>query len=428
MSDQPHKLGDVLRAAREAKGVDLLRAERDTKIRERYLSALERSEYRELPGAVYTKGFLRNYGAYLGLDPEYLVDLYRLETSGATVERTPPPSPPKPLAVRRSRAFVVTPGAVWAALLTLLVVAFVVYLGYEFINFARTPELRITDPAGDVAAHGSTTYLIRGVTEPNSRITVQGLVENPTITADAEGAFEFEAQLVPGSNVVTLVAFDPQTQRDSGEVRRTITVMTAVESPSPGTTSLELSAPADGASAAAGEPIGVAGTAEPGAAISVVATLTEPAAPSFSVVDGAGDAVRLPEPPADAPSLEISAADDGAFAGELRLPPGSWELTVGDGTASLVRAVTVSAPGGLSGELRIAGGQSYLEVDVDGDPLAGVSGGISDPGDVVTLDATDEIRVRAGNAGAVTLTINGIRIGPMGAPGAVVEWRINRDG
>ena len=67
--------------------MDLARVERDTKIRERYLSALERGEYRELPGAVYTKGFLRNYGAYLGLDPEYLIDLYRLETSAVAAER-----------------------------------------------------------------------------------------------------------------------------------------------------------------------------------------------------------------------------------------------------------------------------------------------------------------------------------------------------
>ena len=62
MSDEVHKLGEVLRAAREAKGVDLARVERDTKIRERYLVALEAGDYRDLPGSVYTKGFLRNYG------------------------------------------------------------------------------------------------------------------------------------------------------------------------------------------------------------------------------------------------------------------------------------------------------------------------------------------------------------------------------
>jgi cytoskeletal protein RodZ len=63
-------LPERLLAARERKGVDLYRAERDTKIRARYLQALEHGEYGELPGAVYTKGFLRNYALYLGLDPD----------------------------------------------------------------------------------------------------------------------------------------------------------------------------------------------------------------------------------------------------------------------------------------------------------------------------------------------------------------------
>jgi cytoskeletal protein RodZ len=97
-----HKLGEVLRSAREERGVDLARVERDTKIRSRYLSALERGAYRDLPGAVYTKGFLRNYGAYLGLDTEYLVDLYRLESAAAASERPTVQAPPRPIATRCS--------------------------------------------------------------------------------------------------------------------------------------------------------------------------------------------------------------------------------------------------------------------------------------------------------------------------------------
>ena len=70
-ADEPSipSLPERLYAARERKGVDLYRAERDTKIRARYLAALERGDYRELPGAVYTKGFLRNYALYLGPRP-----------------------------------------------------------------------------------------------------------------------------------------------------------------------------------------------------------------------------------------------------------------------------------------------------------------------------------------------------------------------
>src|SRR5512132_4575115 len=72
-------LPERLAAARERKGVDLSRAERDTKIRARYLSALERGDYRQLPGAVYTKGFLRNYALYLGLEPEEILNQWRRE-------------------------------------------------------------------------------------------------------------------------------------------------------------------------------------------------------------------------------------------------------------------------------------------------------------------------------------------------------------
>jgi cytoskeletal protein RodZ len=222
---EPTKLGTVLRTAREARFIDLARVERDTKIRTRYLSALERGDYRDLPGSVYTRGFLRNYGLYLGLDPEYLIDLYRLE-SGTAVERPAMPSPRRPVAARQGRSLVVSSGAVVAAILTLLVVAFVVYLVGEFVTFARTPDLRITDPATDVVAWEGSEYTIRGVTEPNSTITTDGLRQNPSTTADADGAFSVRVGLVPGANVITLVANDPLTGRDSAAVRRTITVVT----------------------------------------------------------------------------------------------------------------------------------------------------------------------------------------------------------
>src|SRR3954447_7610693 len=82
LADAGPSLPERLYAARERKGVDLYRAERDTKIRARYLAALERGEYRELPGAVYTKGFLRNYAAYLGLDPDEILLQWRRERGG----------------------------------------------------------------------------------------------------------------------------------------------------------------------------------------------------------------------------------------------------------------------------------------------------------------------------------------------------------
>ncbi|MCG0278339.1 MAG: DUF4115 domain-containing protein [Thermanaeromonas sp.] len=68
------KIGEVLRRAREEKGITLREAEEATKIRLKYLDALEREEFAQLPGRVYAIGFLRNYARYLGLEWQELVE------------------------------------------------------------------------------------------------------------------------------------------------------------------------------------------------------------------------------------------------------------------------------------------------------------------------------------------------------------------
>lgn len=71
------EIGRRLRAAREAKGITLEQAEEDTKIRRKYLQALEAGREVDIPGEVYLKGFLRSYGNYLGLNGTALVDEYK---------------------------------------------------------------------------------------------------------------------------------------------------------------------------------------------------------------------------------------------------------------------------------------------------------------------------------------------------------------
>jgi cytoskeleton protein RodZ len=70
-------IGEHLRRARSARGIDLEQVEERTKIRVRYLRAMEEERWEQLPGAAYARAFLRTYGGFLGLDPEALVDDYR---------------------------------------------------------------------------------------------------------------------------------------------------------------------------------------------------------------------------------------------------------------------------------------------------------------------------------------------------------------
>src|SRR5882757_1374243 len=138
--DPGPSLPERLYAARERKGVDLYRAERDTKIRARYLGALERGDYKELPGAVYTKGFLRNYALYLGLDPEEVLSQWRRERGADGKEQATVISVPKPIASPR-KGLNFSPGIVVVALLTVGVLAFGAYLGVQVLRFAKPPTI-----------------------------------------------------------------------------------------------------------------------------------------------------------------------------------------------------------------------------------------------------------------------------------------------
>lgn len=70
------ELGSWLIRAREARGLTLEDAERDTRISRRYLQALEAEQFDVIPAPVYARGFLRSYSQYLGLDPQELLALF----------------------------------------------------------------------------------------------------------------------------------------------------------------------------------------------------------------------------------------------------------------------------------------------------------------------------------------------------------------
>ena len=70
------EIGNSLREARLRQGLDFPELEQATKIRARYLRALEEEQFDQLPAPTYVKGFLRSYADYLGLDGQLYVDEY----------------------------------------------------------------------------------------------------------------------------------------------------------------------------------------------------------------------------------------------------------------------------------------------------------------------------------------------------------------
>jgi cytoskeleton protein RodZ len=72
-------IGERLREARMRQKIDIAEVEAATKIRAKYLRALENEEFSLLPGTTFVKTFMRTYAEYLGLDAQLLIEEYRVD-------------------------------------------------------------------------------------------------------------------------------------------------------------------------------------------------------------------------------------------------------------------------------------------------------------------------------------------------------------
>jgi helix-turn-helix protein len=119
------EIGNSLLEARSRRGVDFVQAELATKIRAKYLRALEEERFEQLPSQTYVKGFLRTYADYLGLDGQLYVDEYNSRfVVGEDVDFRPRRSTVRPeRRTRRLETGIVLVAVVVVAIVTLVVVS-----------------------------------------------------------------------------------------------------------------------------------------------------------------------------------------------------------------------------------------------------------------------------------------------------------------
>lgn len=128
------EIGNSLREARLRQGLDLSRVEAETKIRGKYLRALEEERFEVLPGETYVKGFLRTYAEHLGLDGQLYLDEYNSRFTAA--EELVAPSATTP----RKRQRPVESNVVIVALAGIVAVTVLVVVGLAGIGEDDPPD------------------------------------------------------------------------------------------------------------------------------------------------------------------------------------------------------------------------------------------------------------------------------------------------
>lgn len=380
------RLGDALRQQREQMGVTMEQAAEDTRIREKFLQAIESGDYQSLPGTVYTKGFLRNYAGYLNLDAEEMLALYTGERGGSEPIRTF--APMRPLV---KRSFIFTPTVLVPVVVLAGIGLFAFYIFYQFTNFAVAPRVDITDPPGDAVSQVA-EYLVKGKTNPEGRITIRvspGADTFNDLRPAADGTFSQLVPLKPGPNHVEVQVLDPAGKL--AQASRTIQLNPAVSN-EPQAPQLIVEQPAQGGTYT-NAPVTVSGR-----------------------VDRSVASVTVNGTPA-------TVGSDLKFSVTVNFVAGPQTIRVVAKTATgaevqETRAVTVSYTAAVV-TVRIGGGDAYIVATVDGTQAPGTNK-VFPNGQILTFTGKS-VTVRSGNAGATFLAFNGQDLGKMGEAGQVVE-------
>ena len=184
------EIGNSLREARVRRGIEFAQAELATKIRGKYLRALEEEHFEVLPAETYVKGFLRTYAEYLGLDGQLYVDEYnsRFVIGEEQTEARARRSAVRPQ--RRNRRL--ETNVVLVALAAIAVLTVIVISAWKASGGKPTPVSRATKP------------VVKHTGAPAPLLLVSALRGSTYLIvhrANASGKLEFGGTIVKGQSV-----------------------------------------------------------------------------------------------------------------------------------------------------------------------------------------------------------------------------------
>jgi|SRR3989344_2240309 len=205
-------VGQILKKERLAQNLDLTQIATNTRIQLKFLQSLEEDAYHQLPSATIARGFIRNYGQALGLNPNTLLALFRRDFIEDKSGQIIPRGIVKPLT---DSPVSWTPNHTLAASAAVILILLSVYLYREYMIFISPPPIKIEAPQQNAEIKGNSAEIV-GKTDPETQVLING----EEIKISSSGQFKFIISLVPGENEITIKVTDKRGKVNT--IQRTI--------------------------------------------------------------------------------------------------------------------------------------------------------------------------------------------------------------
>lgn len=454
--DRRKGVGSLLRASRLRCGEELEDVAQVLRIRRRHIQAIEDGDFASLPGTTYAVGFIRAYADYLGLDSDEVVRRFKegqaTETSKQKKNELSFPSPMSESGVPRG-----------AVVFLGIIIGLIVYGGWYtstvdndfFERWIEPVPARLaallpggsdapavsaenqTTPAPEsgspsapqvdqqAPANNADTLVSKPDAEPSSEATVQNQMESSTRDASTQSADPVSTSVTaPSPGTQTVVTENPEIQPSN---------------PGPSVESVQ-------------ETVGVAGSqigAQPSSSVQASAAVTAKvkATPAATPLETpkveiariattipaaqpiAGDP-RAPNPVESAGALSTGTADTAAT---MSAPPpvsGRVVKTTPASTMASAPTDTAKAPTSSAVAAATSASDSRIVVTAISDSWVEIRELVSDEwvwgkllktGESYEVPNRDDLKLKSGNAGGLTITVDGTSVPAIGASGEVVR-------
>lgn len=206
-------VGEILKNKRLEKKLGLDEVEKATKIRAKYIEAIEKNDFSKIiGGAPTTRGFIKNYAQFLDLPPIEILAVFRRDFRESKTGQIIPHGYYEPLNKTRFA---------WNPKLTIILGVFVVvlmlaiYLFYQVFSYFSAPRLVISSPEPNAIVRQSDLEII-GKSDADSTVFVNGEL----VALDREGNFQTKVSLFQGENKISIEAVSRRGQKT--EISRTV--------------------------------------------------------------------------------------------------------------------------------------------------------------------------------------------------------------
>jgi len=202
-------VGRILFEARKRKGIKLKIVAEATKIRPRFLKAIETNDFAKLPSSLAAHGFIKNYADFLGVPPKFALAVFRRDFASDEKGKIVPRGLVKPL---DSPKFFTSPRVGLYLVTVVFIVGILFYLLFQYSSLIRGPFLEVDSPEKQAEVLTDPVG-VAGRTEPDATVKVNGGL----INVFPDGHFYTTVSLRIGKNLIVIEAANKM-----GKIKRVV--------------------------------------------------------------------------------------------------------------------------------------------------------------------------------------------------------------